>query len=444
MNPFNQLVSEKLNSYLGDNPKSIFELKFILALSGGIDSMALFQSLKDLGLNFYTVHFNHQYNSQSNDVSMSLINLIKNSNSKKHFNISLNLRKVNNFESDSRYKRYFHLENIRRRLSSDFILTAHHLDDQIETLHMRKIQHTHWSNSLGIRERMDFIRRPLLTLYKSQIIAFAKEKKILWNEDLTNRDNSFLRNKARNKVIPKLLTKNPDYANELLSQQTINKNKFEQIVSKIKKTNFSIQRFSYGLSLNFIKYIAFCEVGKKLIIQSLIRDIFNIKSFQFSYKNWKNLFIYIESSKKRNSLFSISKDISIYRSDSKIYIVNNDELNSKELIINDCCNWFGGIITVSPLKEFNADFNKFMASLPENLECKVRQWKFADTYISATSGNQRKVSDLFINKKLNYIQKRIQPIVTDSKDNILWIPGLDHASIIYNHKFKKYSWALMK
>jgi len=85
-----------------------------------------------------------------------------------------------------------------------------------------------------------------------------------------------------------------------------------------------------------------------------------------------------------------------------------------------------------------------MASLPENLECKVRQWKFADTYISATSGNQRKVSDLFINKKLNYIQKRIQPIVTDSKDNILWIPGLDHASIIYNHKFKKYSWALMK
>ena len=72
--------------------------------------------------------------------------------------------------------------------------------------------------------------------------------------------------------------------------------------------------------------------------------------------------------------------------------------------------------------------------------CKVRQWKTSDAYISATSGHKRKVSDLFIDNKLNYIQKQIQPIVTDLNDTILWIPGLAHASINSAHKFKKYSW----
>ena len=85
-----------------------------------------------------------------------------------------------------------------------------------------------------------------------------------------------------------------------------------------------------------------------------------------------------------------------------------------------------------------------LGDLPENFDCKVRQWKFSDIYICATSGKKRKISDLFIDRKLNYIQKRIQPIVTDANDNILWIPGLDHASFISNHKFKKYSWDIIK
>tara|TARA_B110000467_G_scaffold44007_1_gene40363 strand:+ start:12141 stop:13475 length:1335 start_codon:yes stop_codon:yes gene_type:complete len=444
MTKLNKIVNGKLNSYIENDVKSIFESKFILALSGGVDSMALFQSLNDLGMNFYTVHFNHNYNSVSNELSIFLRNLIKGLNPNKHFNISLNLSNMINFESDSRYKRYFHLENLRRRLNCDFILTGHHLDDQIETLHMRKIQNTHWSNSLGIRERMNSIRRPFLSLYKSEIIAFAKEKKIPWNEDPSNKDNSFLRNRARNRDIPKLLSKYPDYVNELLYQQIIDKKRFEEIINKIKKTNLTTEILSFGLSFNFIKYFTFDDVGKKLIIQSLIRDRFKIKLFQFSYSNWKNLFTYLESTKKRNSLFPLSKEISIYRGDSKIYIVNNKGLSSDELIINDQCNWFNGILTVSSPQMFSHYPNKFMASLPENCDCKVRQWKFSDTYICATSGNKRKISDLFIDRKLNYIQKRIQPIVTDLNDNILWIPGLDHASFISNHKFKKYSWDIIK
>ena len=198
MSTFKDIVSRKLNSYLEDNSKSISEYKFILAISGGIDSMSLLQCLIDLGLHFYTMHFNHNYHDHSDEIAVFLNKLSKESISQRHFSISLDLSTSNNFESEARDKRYFHLENLRRRLNCDFILTAHHLDDQIETLHMRKIQNAHWSNSLGIREKMNSIRRPLLSISKGKIIAFAKEKQIHWREDPTNEDNSFTRNKTRN------------------------------------------------------------------------------------------------------------------------------------------------------------------------------------------------------------------------------------------------------
>ena len=342
--------------------------------------------------------------------------MIKDSSSQRHFSISLDLSGANNFESEARDKRYFHLENFRRRLNCDFILTAHHLDDQIETLYMRKIQNAHWSNSLGIREKMNSIRRPMLSIPKRQIIDFAKEKQIHWREDPTNKDNSFLRNKSRNIDLPELLSKDSKYADELLCQQEIDVKRFEKISRKIKDTDFTYKAFIFGLSIDFTKYSTFNEVGRKLIIQNFLQKNFVCKSIQYSFKKWKNLFTYLASTKKRNSPFRLSDKISIYRADSKIYIAASEALISDETNINDSCTWFDGHITASNLQSFKIFADKLTASLPEDLPCKVRQWKTSDAYISATSGHKCKVSDLFIDNKLNYIQKQIQPIVTDSNE----------------------------
>ncbi|MBC8311273.1 MAG: tRNA lysidine(34) synthetase TilS [Candidatus Marinimicrobia bacterium] len=444
MSTFENKVFRKLNSYLEDDDKSISECKFILSISGGVDSMALFHCLDVLNLNYYTAHFNHNFHDKSNEISMFLDKMVIDSKSKKHFNISLELSGAKNFESVARAKRYFHLENLRRRLDCDFILTAHHLDDQIETLHMRKIQNTHWSNSLGILEKLNKVRRPLLSFSKNNILEFSNKKGIIWKEDPTNKDNSFLRNKTRNVELPKLLSKNSEYANELLHQQLINIKRLERITNKISKTNFNDEKFTFGISLDYLKFSSFDEVGRKLILQKFIKENFDSNYIQYSYGKWNNLFSYLTSAKKRNSIFKFSDKVSFYRADFKIYITSNEALIMNEVCIDEKCDWFDGRFIVSKTQKFKKYADKFQASLPKNLDCKVRQWKTADAYISATSGHTRKVSDLFINNKLNYIQKRIQPIVTDINDTILWIPGLDHASIESVQQFDRYSWESKK
>ena len=444
MNRFETSVELKLNSYIKNHNKSICEYKFIIAISGGIDSMALLNCLHELRLSFYTVHFNHNYHHQSKKIARFLYNLSQHYHLKKHFNIELDLSGAKNFESEARIKRYKHLKNLRRRLDCDFILTAHHLDDQIETLHMKRIQNTHWSNSLGIREKIDFIRRPLLSISKKQIINYAKEKKIFWKEDPTNSDNSFMRNRVRNLELPKIVSLKPQYPSKLLSQQIIDRDRFDKIVDEINDTNFLINEYRFGISINANQFLKFSKVGKRLIIQQFIDKKFNVTPVQCSYSNWENLFIYLKSNIKRSTLFPLSKQISIYRSRSAIYIVDNTALRVDAININNRCNWFDGIFTFAETQIFKKYLDKSMAILPKDIDCKVRQWRPSDTYVSATSGHKRKVSDLFIDKKMNYIQKRIQPIVVDGNDTIVWIPGLAHVSIKSNSKYRKYLWESTK
>ena len=440
MSNLNNIVNNKIISYLDDSSKHISEYKFILALSGGVDSMVLFKCLNDLRLNFYTVYFNHNHHAESENISIFLDGLMNTTNVKKHFNISLDLTGAKNFESEARNKRYFHLENLRRRLNCNFILTAHHLDDQIETLHMRKIQHAHWSNSIGIYEKLNYVRRPLLAIAKNEIINFAYSEQINWKEDPTNNDNSFLRNRIRNIELPQIKAKMPTYGSDLLVQKAIDVQKLDEIVQKIKTTDFKCKKLPYGISLDFDKFSSFAEVGKKIVLQYFIKYYFKKTSLRHSWSEWKNLFTYLNSKFKRNSLFKFSENISFYRSFTKVFIVRHDELACTERFLEDECEWYGGRVISSGKTKFMAYMDKFGASLPQGRRYKVRQWKTSDSYISATSGHRRKVSDLFIDNKLDYIQKRIQPIITDENDTILWIPGLAHSSIDLDCNFIKYSW----
>ena len=94
-----------------------------------------------------------------------------------------------------------------------YVLTAHHLDDSIETFFINLTRSTGIKGLLGLRNINENIIRPMLIFSKSQIFSFAYKNKIEWREDSSNKSCDYVRNKIRNEIIPVFKQINPDFTN---------------------------------------------------------------------------------------------------------------------------------------------------------------------------------------------------------------------------------------
>lgn len=101
-------------------------------------------------------------------------------------------------------------EKIRKKHHADLIATAHHADDQAETLLYRITKGTSITGLVGIEEEIGYYIRPLINVSKKEILRYAEEQSLLYGHDETNDDTSIPRNLLRHEVMGKLQTINPE------------------------------------------------------------------------------------------------------------------------------------------------------------------------------------------------------------------------------------------
>ena len=136
--------------------------KIILSISGGIDSMVLYNILSKIynKTNIHLLHFNFKYHKNADQAEKNIKYLSKKNNSIfKSYNIKLD---KNNFESNARDFRYNKLIKYAKKQNINHIITAHHKNDQIETLIMKSLSNSDWIAYLGIRNQYNLIIRPML------------------------------------------------------------------------------------------------------------------------------------------------------------------------------------------------------------------------------------------------------------------------------------------
>ncbi|MCB0332728.1 MAG: tRNA lysidine(34) synthetase TilS, partial [Bdellovibrionales bacterium] len=197
---------------------------YLLAVSGGIDSMALLHaaaSLKDMrDLRIGVCHINHRFRPDS-DEDESFVAQICNL-----FEVPCFLTKLSpdersgNLEGWAREKRYEILTHLREKEKFDFIVTAHNADDVAETLLMRLLS----NKELGSIHRYDSARccvRPFLEVSREEMNTYVRENGIAFREDPTNKDTSYLRNRVRHNVMPLLREQFDNRATEVLSQRAM-------------------------------------------------------------------------------------------------------------------------------------------------------------------------------------------------------------------------------
>ena len=215
-------LSADFSNHISSNFPELFEGRSLLALSGGIDSMVLFNLLLENGIDFVVAHCNFQLRGEESDKDQEFVEAFA-----KEHNVQVYVKRFDtksyakdkglSIQLAARELRYNWFEELRVKTGSDYLLTAHHADDNLETFLINLSRGSGLKGLMGIPERNGKICRPLLPFLREEIEAYAAQNKLSWREDESNAQNSYLRNRIRYELIPLMKETLPDLSTGFLN-----------------------------------------------------------------------------------------------------------------------------------------------------------------------------------------------------------------------------------
>jgi len=373
------------------------KIKYIVAVSGGLDSMVLLDLLRISNFNFVVVHFNHhQRASAINDETLV-------SNYCQSFNINyqiINLKHFSgNFQDSARLQRINHLIKVAKEHNTSFILTAHHLNDHLETIIMNQLNNKSLKAKSGLQPTQvikDYVFiKPLLNFSKNELSAYATLNNIPFNHDETNDDTTYLRNHIRHNFVSNLTTNEQQHYLSLAQQffkhfQTLRNN----TTKLINNNAITLSTFNQQTSEQQSDIIAYFfetshTVPKALYIQEIIKQL---------------------SSNKPNIVFPISNTYQLIKAYDclKLIPLLNNEAILEYYFENNLINT-------------DLSFNELCYNSLE-LPLMIRKRKNGD--ILHFNFGSKKLKDFLIDKKVPLTKRDHLNIVVDANDTIIFIPNL--------------------
>ena len=248
--------------------------KFLLAVSGGADSAVLSHLFRVSGFEFQIAHVNYHFRGEDSNLDQKIVqDFCKKNNIIFHLkDVSeeekTEMKSLQNWAREIRYNFFF---NLLEKENLDFIVTAHHLNDELETFIINLSRGSGIKGLSGIPKNENRILRPFLTFSKSEIYAFAEENNIDFREDKSNQKDDYLRNKIRNQIVPKITEIFPNFLEQFGESigYLANVNQFFQ--EEIQKTFDEI--FIDGNESDFILNKEILFQKHKTIIIEIIRKL---------------------------------------------------------------------------------------------------------------------------------------------------------------------------
>jgi tRNA(Ile)-lysidine synthase len=206
---------QKFQNHLNAKLPFLKGKRLLLAVSGGIDSMVLLYLCHQLDLSFAVAHCNFQLRGDESDADEQFVRDICEA---LHRPLFIEKFVTAAFAEDhklsiqvvARNLRYEWFETLLQNHDYDYVLTAHHLDDRLETFLINFTRGTGLEGLMGIPEQNEHVVRPLLHFSRMEIETFALLHKLPWREDSSNASDKYLRNKIRHHIVPVLKELNPN------------------------------------------------------------------------------------------------------------------------------------------------------------------------------------------------------------------------------------------
>jgi tRNA(Ile)-lysidine synthase len=415
---------QKLSNLIQQNFPFLKDKKLLIAISGGIDSVVLTHLLSTLNFDISLAHCNFNLRGTESDLDTVFVKDLAKKLAIHCFTTSFETERIAKENKEStqiaaRNLRYSWFQEIRQENKFDYILTAHHADDNLETFLINLTRGSGLDGFTGIPEINGNIIRPLLKFSREEIEVFAKEEKISWREDHSNTSTKYVRNKIRHNILPVLKEINPSLLDtfsrtlgHLQESTQIISDRIEAVSQKVVLKEKDILKFR----IDEIQQLS----NPKAYVYQLLRaysftefnDVYNLLSAQAGKQVFSKTHVILKdrdflilSKREVASKRQEAQELEFHISKNTAQITDPIHLTFEEVAVQEIQNKSTIYVSKESLK----------------FPLIVRKWQNGDYFYPTGMTGKKKLSKYFKDEKLSLLEKNNTWLLCNNNDAIIWI-----------------------
>ncbi len=438
--------------------------RVLLGCSGGIDSMVLLHYLKScettLGITVEAVHVNHMLRGDE-----SVKDRLFTKNICSQWDIPCHSRDIpipsileaagGNKQQVCRQERYSYFEEVMEQRGATKLATAHHADDQLETILMSGLRGTLQSGAFGMPSSRPFgkgqLVRPQLAVTKQEITVYAQDNDIPFREDPSNAENIYTRNRIRKNVVPELKKENADVSKQFveLSESLQDDQKFLVELAK-EKLDLLLSSTDEEIRLSAERFRTHASALQKRMVLLLLNYLYSGEQVIVTRQLAEQVQEMMQSSSGTIFLHLPQNYMMIRQYDHVLFSRRELEAAPEEFNSLITGEWSGAVnnfryklISMQHFEE-QEDAVAWYFSETAEPQLQIRSRLPGDRIKLPGMDHSKKVARLMIDEKVPSPLRKEWPVITGSNGEVLLVPGLRPSLHISRFPRPQDNWVLME
>ena len=399
------------------------ETSLLLAVSGGLDSMVLTDLCKKSALNISLAHCNFKLRGDESDGDEQFIKDFSKVHDLEFFTTHFETEAFaqtskQSIQMAARQLRYEWFESLQKQYGFDYILTAHHADDNLETVLINLSRGTGLEGLTGIPEINGSIVRPLLEFSRDAIHDFATQEGISWREDRSNKSTKYLRNNLRHTIIPLLKDLNPSFIES-----------FQTTQNHLKDTQSILDDYMLEIEDKVVE-----SINENQIVYSVdqLQSLNNPKAYlyqllkTYNFSDWTQITALLDAQSGKQITSSTHR---LLKNRSQL-ILSPLNASSETSILIEATETTVSIpnqpfdlkLEITPFKEATSKDVLYLDFESLEFPLRLSHRKIGDYFHPSGMNGKKKLSKYFKDEKLSLIDKE-NALVMYSGDAVVWIVG---------------------
>ena len=411
---------QKLSNHINKNLPFLKDKKLLIAISGGVDSVVLTHLLSALNFNISLAHCNFNLRGKESDLDEEFVIQLGEKLNLNVFKIHFKTQEFAKANKQStqiaaRELRYNWFQKIIEQNSFDYVLTAHHADDNLETFLINLTRGSGLDGFTGIPEINGNIVRPLLKFSRETILTYVKDNNINWREDKSNASTKYIRNKIRHKILPVLKEINPSLL-ETFAKTTDHLKESQQIVEdrieKIALDVLCVEQNSIKINIEKISQLS----KPKAYLYQLLN--------KYNFTEWNDVYQLLSAQSGKQVL-------------SKTHAL----LKDRDFLLLSKIDFSAALEMTFQITENQSEIKKPIHLKLEGVQEKstenkqtiyidkqhlvfpliLRKWQNADFFYPSGMTGKKKLSKYFKDEKFSLLEKQDTWILCNNNNAIIWV-----------------------